>query len=148
MATTKKIKFSIRHYPENGEHNVSDIDVGPLLGGLTEEPSRLARDAHGDGSIRIEVERKHEWEYLFGLVIVGSAIFAKSVLETLGKRLGNWIADQVEKSLKKGGVEARGIDATPIMIDPDNPAVTRDRFQALIEKAADQGGTLVILFPW
>jgi hypothetical protein len=59
---------------------------------------RLARGVHEDGSIKIEIERTHEWEIIVGLVITGSGIFAKAVLETLGKRLGNWVADQVEKT--------------------------------------------------
>jgi hypothetical protein len=146
--STRKLRIVIRHYPEDGHFNVSDIDVGPLIGGLTEEPIRLARGVPEDGSIKIEIERTHEWEIILGLAITGGGIFAKAVLETLGKRLVNWIADQVEKRLKDEHVEVRGEDGEAVRIDPGNPAARRTPFIRLIEQTAERGGTIVILFPW
>jgi len=148
MASALNLKIAIRHYPEDGHFNVSDIDVGPLLGGLTEEPGRLARGVTEDGVIRIQVERTHEWELLLGVVISGSAVFGKAVLETLGKRLGNWMADQVEKRLKNKDLEIRGDDGRSTRVDPDNLPGTRALYTDLLEKAAERGGTVVILFPW
>jgi hypothetical protein len=142
------VKMAIRHYPEEGRFNVSDIDVGPLIGGFTEEPARLARSATEHGSVKMEVERTHEWELLLGVCIAGSTIFGKAVLETLGKRLGNWIADQVEKCLKNEDVEIRAGDGRTVKVDPNNVADTRARYTRILENAAEHGSTVVILFPW
>jgi hypothetical protein len=81
MVSSLSLKIAIRHYPEDGYFNVSDFDVGPLIGGFTEEPGRLARGVMEEGAIKIEVERTHEWELLLGVVIAGSAMFGKAVLD-------------------------------------------------------------------
>lgn len=82
------------------------------------------------------------------MAIAGGAAFGNAVLETIGKRLGNWIADQVEKRLKQGGVQIRADDGAAVNVDPANPAGARDLYTKLIEKTASRGGTVIILFPW
>lgn len=79
------------------EHrNVTELDFGSLLGQLVEEPYYLAK-ANKEGSIRLAVQRKHEWELVVGLALAGGAVFLKSALAELGKRFGGWLADQIGK---------------------------------------------------
>lgn len=152
-AETRSIRLVFRHYPEDGQFNVSDLDFGLLIGGLTEEPDRLAYyGAIGAdeerGHIKLELERPHEWEFVLGAIVTGGAIFAKGIIETLGKRLGTWIADQVEKKRSKEKVKVRGSNDESVTIDPENVAEARDAFYQVLLKTAERNGTVVILFPW
>ena len=143
---TKQLKLVFHYYPETGTYNVSDIDLGSFLGSLTDEPLRLARGKE-DGSIKIEVERTHEWEIVVGLVISGSAIFAKSFLETLGKRLGNLAADWLERKLKNLPVKVRAEDGKEAELS-DVTVESRSELENILKSAAEKEGSIFILFPW
>lgn len=143
---TKQLKLVFHYYPETGTHNVSDIELGSFLGSLTDEPKRLARRKE-DGSIKIEVERTHEWEIVVGLVITGSAIFAKSFLETLGKRLGNLAADWLERKLKNLPVKVRAEEGNETELGGDI-IESRSGMENILKSAAEKNGTVVVLFPW
>ena len=149
-AETRSIRLVFRHYPEDGQYNVGDLDFSPLIGGLTEEPARLAfyGTIEEDGRVKLELERTHEWEFVLGAIVTGGAIFAKGIIETLGKRLGTWIADQVEKKRSKEKVKVRGSDEESLTVDPENVAESREAFIQVLQYAAKKNGTVVILFPW
>lgn len=148
----RTLAISVRHSPESGQFNVSDIDVGPLISGLTEEPSRLARGSDEEGTIRLSFERTHEWEYLIDVAVAGAAVagstFAVSVMNTLGKRIGNWIADWCEKKFKEKPVEIRADDGASVKVDPMDLAATRHEMTRLLDETGERDGTVFILLPW
>ena len=152
MENKRTLTISVRHSPESGKYNVSDVDVGPLISGLTEEPGRLARGSNEDGTIRLSVERVHEWEYLIGLAIAGAAAagstFAISVMNTLGKRVGNWIADWCEKKLVDEPVEVRNDKGASVTVDPADLAASREELTRMLDDAGKREATVLILLPW
>ena len=89
---TKKLEIGIYRREPKLHHNVIEIDVGPLLHELTQEPIHLANVGE-DGTVKLSVERTHEWEIIIGLAVTGSGIFLTGVLKELGKRFGGWLAD-------------------------------------------------------
>ena len=148
--TELRLKIAVRHYPEEAHYNVGDITVTPLVELLLDEPSRLSTGAADPGDrITVTVRRTHEWEYVLDIAIAGGAVFGTAVLQTLGKRLGNWIADQVQKRFgaRTEAVKLR-LDGEMVEVDPDDPAAARDASSALMRKAAERRGILHVLFPW
>ncbi|MEK7761284.1 MAG: hypothetical protein AAB433_06870 [Nitrospirota bacterium] len=82
---------------EPDEHRYfQGLDFGPLLDGMVMTPRSFA-NVEEAGSIKLEIERTHEWELLASIAVAGSAVFLKGVLSELGKRVGAWLADQVAK---------------------------------------------------
>ncbi|HUU19990.1 MAG TPA: hypothetical protein VMW72_22750 [Sedimentisphaerales bacterium] len=114
---TKRLEIAI--YRKDPEENwyVNEVDVGPLLYGLTEEPFNLANVGE-KGTIKLEVQRTHEWEIIIGLVLAGSGIFLAGALTEIGKRFGGWLTDQVIKLSTSTNPEARARGMTTVKIAP------------------------------
>lgn len=121
---------------------VDNIDIGPLISELTVEPWELAQDAtdeyHPDGSIEISIERTHEWEYLIVLGIVGGSLFIKAVINALGNRFGNWIADQaVGNSLSNQEITISTESGTSVTIPADQIAESTDDITVVLEEGSE-----------
>jgi len=142
------LTIAIRHYPEDGRYTVGDIDIGPLIAGLVEEPRHLARCDTADGTVRLQIERTHEWEIVVGIAIAGVGAFTTGIISTLGKRIGNWIADWCERQLTSKPVEIRDDAGASELVAPADTAANRERYTQLIGITGRRGGTVAILFPW
>ena len=116
---TKKLEIAIYRKDPGEERNVNEVDIGPLLNGLTEQPFILANVGE-KGTVKLEVQRTHEWEIIIGLVLTGSGIFLAGALTEIGKRFGGWLADQFSKLGTSTKPEARAKGKTTVKIAPDD----------------------------
>src|SRR3954453_22587447 len=106
MENTSNLKVYVRHLPEEHHLTLQGINFAGLIASFTEEPMRLADvrredGSYEDGSIKLSVERTHEWELLLGISVAGSKAFVAGVATALGKRVGNWIVEWYEQSSTK-----------------------------------------------
>ena len=133
----KKLEIAIyRRDPEAG-WNVNEVDVGPLLYELTEEPFHLANVGE-DGAVKLEVQRTHEWEIVIGLALTGSGIFLKGALTELGKRFGRWLADRVGKLGTGGKPEVRATGLVTVTVEPSDLEKTSKNIAQLLRAAGDK----------
>jgi hypothetical protein len=114
--------------------NIRSIDVGSLLMFLAEEPIRLGEEA---GEITTEVTRTHESELVINLLLKGTEFFAATVIEKIGERVANWIADQAKKLATKGRPEVRGAEGQMVDVDVNDPTASMDAIVGLMKYAAE-----------
>jgi len=113
---TKVLRISIYRRDPEAHWNVTEVDVGPLLFQLTEEPFYLAR-VNEEGTVKLEVQRTHEWEILIGLVLTGSGIFLTGALTEIGKRFGGWLVDRMTKLSTTVHPEVRAQESSPKLVE-------------------------------
>ena len=144
------LRIAVRHYPEETRYNVRDITVTPLVEMLLDEPSRLStQDVGPEDRITVVARRTHEWEYALDIAIAGGAVFGTLVLQPLGKRLGDWIADQVHRKFgARTAVVKLRADEAMVDVNPYDPEASRRASSALVRRAADGRVVLHVLFPW
>ena len=89
---------------------------------------------------------------MIGLVVAGASVagskFALSVMTTLGKRVGNWIADWCEAKFEDQPVEARDDKGQTVSIDTADLAASREGLTKLLDEAGKREGVVIILLPW
>jgi hypothetical protein len=116
------------------------VDFGPLLNELVTTPKVFAGDKE-QGAITLDLRRTHEWEFLVGIAVAGSAAFLKGALTELGKQLGSWLAGQLKKLDSPGPSEVRGgefvvrVDAADLGRDAANVVGLLE----LLEESARRG---------
>lgn len=118
--------------------NVNEVEVGSLLNELTEEPFHLA--AVGEyGTIKLAVQRTHEWEIVIALALTGSGIFLTGALTELGKRFGGWLADRIGKLGTIPNPEVRVPGLATVVVDPSDLINASDAISKLVSDAAQKG---------
>lgn len=133
----KKLEIAIYRRDPEASWNVNEVDVGPLLYELTEEPFHLANVGE-EGTVKLEVQRTHEWEIVIGLALIGSGIFFKGALTELGKRFGGWLADRMGKLGTSANPEVRAKGITTVKVDPDDLEAASKSIAQLLSNAADR----------
>ena len=134
---TKKLEIAIYRRTPEASWNVSEVDIGPLLYELTEEPIHLANVGE-EGTIELEVQRTHEWEILIGLAIVGSGIFLKGTLTALGERFGGWLADRIGQLGTRSNPEVRAQGAVTVRVDPSSLEASSKAISQLLSDASEK----------
>lgn len=152
MDDERKLTIAIRHYPESNQHNVDDIDIGPLVSSLSEPPAYLAYDASGEyqeGTIELSIKRTHEWEYELGLTIAESAggAFTNAVITAIGERVYKWITDRLERQGENEPGQIRDDEGATVDVDPDEMSGSQDDLAHVLDEASKRGGTVIIRFP-
>jgi hypothetical protein len=133
----RKLEIAIYRRDPEDTCNVTEVDVGPLLFQLTEEPLRLANVGE-DGTIKLEVQRTHEWEIVLGLALIGSGIFVKGALTELGKLFGGWLVDRVSKLGTGGKPEVRAAGIATVLVDISDLPKASNGIAQLLAEAADK----------
>ena len=133
-----KLEIAIHRRAPEEKWNVDEVKVGALVNELTEEPIHIAR-AGEEGSIKLEVQRTHEWELLLGLLVTGSGIFLTAVLTELGKRFAGWLADQIRQLNIKGKVELRAQGMARVVISQAELATAQAAITDFVKAAAQKG---------
>ena len=87
MIESLAIQIGIYRRDPDAHFLVDDVEIGSLIGQLTEQPRYFAKFPEG-GAIKVQVERTHEFEIIVALALVGSGLFLEGALEELGKRFG------------------------------------------------------------
>ncbi len=129
--TVHKLTLSIYRSEPESHARLDDLDVGSVLGKLVEEP------LYGhEGSIKIEVERTHEWEIILLLAIAGSSIFASSALKRLGDHFGDWLARQMRLLETEQKPELRTSSTPTLPVDPNDLDNCKLEIMNLLEKAS------------
>ena len=134
---TRKLEIAIYRRDPEASWNVTEVDVGPLLYELTEEPYYLANVGE-EGTVKLEIQRTHEWEILIGLAVAGSVIFVKGALTELGKRFGGWLADRIGKLHTSSNPEVRAQGMATVKIDPSNLEAASKSIAQLLSDASDK----------
>jgi len=134
---TRKLEIAIYRRDPEASWNVTEVDVGPLLYELTEEPYYLANVGE-EGTVKLEIQRTHEWEILIGLAVAGSVIFVKGALTELGKRFGGWLADRIGKLHTSYNPEVRAQGMATVKIDPSNLEAASKSIAQLLSDASDK----------
>ena len=134
---TKKLEIGIYRGDPEDEWNVTEVDIGALLYELTEEPDHLANVGE-DGTIKLEVQRTHEFEIIIGLAVTGSGIFLTGALTELGKRFGGWLADRIGKLGTSSNPEVRAQGMTTVKIDPGNLEASSKGIAQLLRDASEK----------
>ena len=131
----QELRISFQYVP-------TEADIGPLLSAYGDHPDRLARkDGYSgyetENTLKITVERTHDWEHELTLSISGSEPFVDRILPSLAERTGNWIAAQYDTqqvSAVRLGVEnehtavitAEEADGGRLAVDAFNRATETD----------------------
>jgi phosphohistidine phosphatase SixA len=94
-----QMNFAIyRADPTKKVVNVNDLDFGPLLSFLTQEPDRLGEE---EGKIKVEVVRSHEWELLLDPLLWGTEIFMTTVIGKFAEKFITWVLEQRRQEKSK-----------------------------------------------
>ena len=135
--TTQTLEVAIYRSEPTFEWSVYEIDTGSLLYPLTDTPSHLTNGV--DGTIKLEVQRTHEWELVIGLTLTGSAVFLKGALNALGERFGDWLADQTTRLGTQVNAEVRAPQIMTVVVDPIDLPKASEGISKLLEQAAKTG---------
>ena len=133
----RQLELAIYRRDPEATWNVGEVDVGPLLHQLTEEPFHLANVGE-DGTVKLDVQRTHEWEIVLGLVLVGSGIFLTGALTEIGKRFGGWLADRARKLGTTGRPEVRAEGIATVVVDLDDLERASKGIAQLLSDASDK----------
>jgi hypothetical protein len=123
--------------------SIYELDTGSLLYTLTDSPSHLANDK--DGTIKLEIQRTHEWELWVGLVLTGSAAFLKGVLGALAKQFGEWLAHQVARLGTQAKAEVRASPLLTVIVDPADLTRASEGISKLLKQAAKTGARVELI---
>lgn len=134
---TKRLEIAIYRRNPEASWNVTEVDIGPLLYELTEEPFHLANVGE-DGTVKLEIQRTHEWEIIIGLAVTGTGIFLTGALTELGKRFGGWLADRIGKLGTSSNPEVRAQGMTTVKIDPGNLEASSKGIAQLLSDASEK----------
>ena len=115
-AQSQRLVVAIYRRDPEANWNVNEVDVGSLLGQLSEEPIHLAA-AGEPGEIKLEVQRTHEWEIVVGIVLTGTGIFLSAALKELGKRYGGWLADRISELGTASNPEVRAPGLATVVVE-------------------------------
>jgi hypothetical protein len=118
--------------------------VGALLGQFTEEPRYFSK-VHEGGVIKLDVQRTHEFEIIFGLILMGSAIFLKGALEETGKRFGGRLADWMGSLGTKQNPEVRCQGLATVVVNPSAMNECSASITKLITDAAKTGTRVLLI---
>ena len=134
---TKRLEIAIYRRNPEARRNVTEVDIGPLLYALTEEPFHLA-NVREHGTIKLEIQRTHEWEFIIDLVVTGTAIFLKGALTELGKRFSGWLADRIGMLGTSSNPEVRTQGMITVKIDPSNLEASSKGIAQLLSDASEK----------
>ncbi len=143
MIESLAIQIGIYRRDPDAHVIVSEVDVGSLLSQFTEEPRYFSNVPEG-GSIKVEVQRTHEFEIIIALALIGGGIFLTGALEELGKRLGGWLADRMASLGTKQNPEVRCQGLATVVVNPSAMNEASAGITKLVTEAA-QAGTRVLL---
>jgi hypothetical protein len=134
----QRIEIAIHRSSGPAPDSLDQLDFGPLLGPLTEEPLRLAGIQIGEEewSLNLEITRTHEWELVVGLVVVGSTIFAEAVISEVAKQIVGWTVEQAKKLTTRDPPRMRSPEGETVIVDAANPAASVEGIDKLLKDAA------------
>jgi hypothetical protein len=131
--STARLQVALYRGDPSERRSVGDLVFGSPLGQLVEGPFYFAK-VNKEGAIRLTVQRKHEWELVNGLALIGAAVFFKGALKELGKQFGKWVADQVKKL---GAGKQADVRAGKVVrrIDLSQPGAAEDELALVLKEA-------------
>ena len=138
------LQIGIYRRDPDAHWNVTEVEVGSLLNQLTEEPFYFANVGE-DGSIKVEVQRTHEWEIVIGVALAGSGMFVKGALTELGKRFGGWLADRIAKLGTQQVPEVRCPGAATVVVNPSALNEASTAITHLIAEAAQKRARVLLI---
>ena len=134
---TQKLRLAIYRNEPARKWSLYETDTGSLLQQLTVPPSHLTDGI--DGTIRLGVERTHEWELLIGIALAGGTAFLEGVLSELGKRFVEWLVKEGTRLRAKSQPTVRPAEGEDLVVEPSDPAQAEREIVKLLRKAMESG---------
>lgn len=119
------------------EWSLYELDTGSLLQQLTVPPSHLTDGI--DGTIRLEVERTHEWELLIGIALAGGTAFLEGAISELGKQFVDWLVKQAAKLGTRSHAAVRPAGGQDLVVEPSELVQAEREIVKLLREAMESG---------
>jgi hypothetical protein len=137
LGNEQRIEIAIHRSSGPAPESLDQLDFGPLLGPLTEEPLRLAGIGE-EGSLNLEITRTHEWELVIGLVVVGSTIFAEAVISEVANQIVKWTVEQAKKFTTRNPPRVRSPEGETAIVDAANRDASVEGIVKLFKEATER----------
>lgn len=144
MKSEHRFEIALYNGGPSQRDDVNELDYGSLLASLTGDhwsftiTKEDGSSTFEDGPVHVEVHRTHEWELILGLVIIGSGIFAKKIVEKIAERTFDWAVGKESGAGTKGKAKLVSPDGASVAIDSMSKATSLDGITKLLEVAAER----------